>query len=42
LIIVDAENIKVRTPLDKDISETKKLVLVKADWILKKQKQYKK
>ena len=41
-IIVDADNkITVRTPLDKDIPDIRKLVLGKASWILKKQKQHK-
>jgi predicted metal-dependent hydrolase len=41
-IIVDADNkITIRTPLGKDISEIRNLVLGKASWILKKQKQHK-
>ena len=40
-IIVDAYKITIRTPLDKDISEIRKLILGKASWILKKQKEYK-
>jgi len=40
-ITVDADKVTIRTPLDKDISEIRKLVLDKASWILKKQKQYK-
>lgn len=36
-IIVDAyKKITIRTPLDKDISEIRKLILGKASWILKK------
>jgi predicted metal-dependent hydrolase len=37
-IIVDADNITIRTPLDKDITQIRKLVLGKANWILKKTK----
>jgi predicted metal-dependent hydrolase len=40
-IIVDADKVTIRTPLNKDISEIRKLVLDKASWILKKQKEYK-
>jgi predicted metal-dependent hydrolase len=40
-IIVDADKVAIRAPLNKDISETRKLVLGKASWILKKQKEYK-
>ena len=41
-IIIDADNkITIRTPLGKDISEIRNLVLGKASWILKKQKQHK-
>ena len=40
-IIVDAYEVTIRTPLNKDISEIRKLVLDKASWILKKQKEYK-
>src|SRR5689334_11908795 len=40
-IIVDADKIIVRTPLNKDLSEIRRLVLDKASWILKKQKEYK-
>ncbi|HZA06482.1 MAG TPA: hypothetical protein VE619_02155, partial [Nitrososphaeraceae archaeon] len=40
-IIVDAYEVTIRTPLNKDISEITKLVLDKASWILKKQKEYK-
>lgn len=40
-IIVDADKVTIRTPLNKDISGIRKLVLGKASWILKKQKQRK-
>jgi predicted metal-dependent hydrolase len=40
-IIVDADKVTIRTTLNKDISEIRKLVLGKASWILKKQKEYK-
>jgi predicted metal-dependent hydrolase len=40
-IIVDADKVTIRTPLDKDLSEIKKILLDKAGWILKKQKEYK-
>lgn len=40
-IIVDADKVTIRTPLNKDITEIRKLVLDKASWILKKQKEYK-
>jgi predicted metal-dependent hydrolase len=39
-IIVDADTITVRAPYDKDETEIQKLVLGKARWILKKQKEY--
>lgn len=41
-VIVDANSITVRTPLKKDKYEIQKLVLVldKASWISKKQKEY--
>ena len=39
-LIVDADTITVRAPFDKDIPEIQKLVLDKASWILKKQKEY--
>ena len=38
---MDANTITVRAPLDKDKSEIQKLVLDKATWILKKQREYK-
>ena len=40
-LIVDADTITARAPLDKDKSEIQKLVLNKARWILRKQKEYK-
>ena len=40
-LIVDADTITVRAPYDKDKREIQKLVLDKASWILKKQKEYK-
>src|SRR5215211_1856800 len=39
-VIVDADTITVRTPYDKDKTEIQRLVLDKASWILKKQKEY--
>jgi predicted metal-dependent hydrolase len=39
-VIVDADTITVRTPCNKDRTEIQKLVLDKAGWILKKQKEY--
>ena len=39
-LIVDADIITVRTPYDKDKKEIQRLVLDKASWILKKQKEY--
>jgi predicted metal-dependent hydrolase len=39
-LIVDADTITVRTPYDKDKTEIQRLVLDKASWILKKQKEY--
>ena len=40
-VIVDENTITVRTPYNKDRTEIQKLVLDKAGWILKKQKEYK-
>jgi len=40
-LIVDADTITVRAPLDKNNSEIQRLVLDKARWILKKQREYK-
>lgn len=39
-LIVDAETITIRVPLHKDKAEIQKIVLDKANWILKKQKEY--
>jgi predicted metal-dependent hydrolase len=39
-VIVDADTITVRTPYDKKKTDIKKLVLDKARWILRKQKEY--
>lgn len=39
-IIVDANKVTIRTPLHKDKSEIQGIVLDKADWILRKQKEY--
>jgi predicted metal-dependent hydrolase len=39
-LIVDADTVTVRTPLKKDKLEIQKLVLNKASWILKKQKEF--
>jgi predicted metal-dependent hydrolase len=39
-LIVDTGTIIVRVPFDKDKTEIQKLVLDKARWILKKQKEY--
>lgn len=40
-IIVDENNILVRTPFKKSISEINKVVEDKAKWILNKQREYK-
>jgi predicted metal-dependent hydrolase len=40
-VIVDADTITVRAPFGKDKLEIQRLVLDKASWILKKQKEYK-
>jgi predicted metal-dependent hydrolase len=40
-VIVDADTITVRTPYNKDKTEIRRLVLDKASWILKKQKEHK-
>jgi predicted metal-dependent hydrolase len=40
-LIVDANTITVRVPLDKNKVEIRRIVLDKARWILKKQKEYK-
>src|SRR5215211_7904977 len=39
-VIVDADTITVRTPYNKDKKEIRRLVLDKASWILKKQKEH--
>ena len=39
-LIVDANTITVRAPFDKDKLEIQRIVLDKAGWILKKQKEY--
>ena len=38
-IIVDGQEVTIRTPLDKNILEIKRIALDKANWILKKQKE---
>ena len=40
-VIVDADTITVRTPYNKDKREIRRLVLDKAGWIIKKQKEHK-
>jgi predicted metal-dependent hydrolase len=39
-LIVDSDRIEVRTPLNKSLEDTRNIILGKAEWILKKQKQY--
>ncbi len=39
-IIVDSDKVTIRTPLDKNLADIKKIVSGKASWILKKQKEY--
>ncbi len=39
-LIVDSNRIEIRTPLNKSLQDTRNIILDKADWILKKQKQY--
>lgn len=39
-LIVDADSIVVRAPMHKDRAEIQKIVLDKAKWILRKQKEY--
>ena len=39
-LIVDADTITVRAPFNKDKMDIQKIVLDKARWILKKQKEY--
>lgn len=41
-IMVDGEEVIVRTPLNKDNSEIKKIIQNKASWIFKKQLEFKK
>ncbi|MPZ07030.1 MAG: DUF45 domain-containing protein [Nitrososphaeraceae archaeon] len=40
-LIVDSDRIEVRTPLNKTIEDTRDIVRDKAEWILKKQHQFK-
>ena len=40
-IIVDADKVIVRTPLNKNLAEIRRTVSDKASWILRKQKEYK-
>jgi predicted metal-dependent hydrolase len=40
-IIVDSDKVTIRTPLNKNLSEIRRIVSDKASWILKKQKEYK-
>lgn len=39
-LIVDSDRIEIRTPLNKSLQDTRNIILDKADWILRKQKQY--
>jgi predicted metal-dependent hydrolase len=39
-LIVDSDRIEIRTPMNKSLQDTRNIILDKADWILKKQKQY--
>jgi predicted metal-dependent hydrolase len=39
-LIVDSDRIEIRTPLNKSLQDTRNIILDKADWILKKQKQH--
>jgi predicted metal-dependent hydrolase len=39
-LIVDSNRIEIRTPINKTLKDTRSIVLDKADWILRKQKQY--
>jgi predicted metal-dependent hydrolase len=39
-LIVDSDRIEIRTPLNKSLEDTRNIILDKADWILRKQKQY--
>ena len=40
-IIVDSDKVTIRTPLNKNLSEIRRIVSDKASWIIKKQKEYK-
>ena len=40
-IIIDENRIVVRTPMNKSLEESKKMIESKASWILKKQLEYK-
>jgi hypothetical protein len=40
-IIVDSDRVTIRTPLNKNLSEIRRIVSDKASWIIKKQKEYK-
>jgi predicted metal-dependent hydrolase len=40
-LIIDSDNIEVRTPLNKTIEDTRKIIRDKAKWILRKQKAIK-
>lgn len=40
-LIVDSNRIEVRTPLNKTIEDTRDIIRDKAEWILKKQKEFK-
>jgi predicted metal-dependent hydrolase len=40
-IIVEADNVTIRTPLNKNLSEIQNIISDKASWILKKQREYK-
>ena len=40
-IIIGSDKVTIRTPLNKNLSEIRRIVSDKASWILKKQKEYK-
>ena len=40
-LIVDSDKIEVRTPLSKSVEDTREIIRDKAEWILRKQKEYK-
>jgi len=40
-IIVDSDKVTIRTPLNKSLSDIKRIISGKASWILKKQRVYK-